>query len=99
MEKSNCLRCGKPLTDPESVRRGYGPECFRITIDWKQNRLGFSENLDEKENAATAMEKRYKLVQAVKCPTCGYKDLKPISWTESTCLICKLNHNKYTFKI
>lgn len=23
-----CIRCGKPLTDPQSIERGYGPECF-----------------------------------------------------------------------
>ena len=23
----NCVRCGKALSDPESVKRGYGPEC------------------------------------------------------------------------
>ena len=23
-----CIRCGRTLTDPQSVRRGYGPECF-----------------------------------------------------------------------
>lgn len=23
-----CIRCGRPLTDPESIERGFGPECF-----------------------------------------------------------------------
>lgn len=23
-----CQKCGKKLTDPESMRRGYGPECW-----------------------------------------------------------------------
>ena len=23
-----CQRCGRPLTDPESQARGYGPECY-----------------------------------------------------------------------
>lgn len=26
--EDNCIRCGRPLTDPESIERGYGPECF-----------------------------------------------------------------------
>jgi len=99
MNDSKCLRCGKLLTDPESIRRGYGPECFRIQIDWKQNRIGFSENLDEKVNIQTALEQRIDLVHNTKCPSCGYKDLKPISWTESSCLICKLKGNKHIFKI
>lgn len=23
-----CQKCGKKLTDPDSMRRGYGPECW-----------------------------------------------------------------------
>lgn len=23
-----CQKCGKKLTDPESMQRGYGPECW-----------------------------------------------------------------------
>ena len=25
---TKCQKCGKKLTDPESMRRGYGPECW-----------------------------------------------------------------------
>lgn len=25
---SNCQKCGKKLTDPASIKRGYGPECW-----------------------------------------------------------------------
>lgn len=25
---TKCQKCGKKLTDPESQRRGYGPECW-----------------------------------------------------------------------
>ena len=25
---SKCQKCGKKLTDPESIERGYGPECW-----------------------------------------------------------------------
>lgn len=25
---TTCQKCGKKLTDPESMRRGYGPECW-----------------------------------------------------------------------
>ena len=27
-ETPRCLRCRRPLSDPSSVRRGYGPRCF-----------------------------------------------------------------------
>lgn len=25
---SRCQKCGKKLTNPESIKRGYGPECW-----------------------------------------------------------------------
>lgn len=25
---SKCQKCGRKLTDPESIKRGYGPECW-----------------------------------------------------------------------
>lgn len=28
MMYSKCQRCGRKLTDPESIQRGYGPECW-----------------------------------------------------------------------
>ena len=27
--EGSCARCGRPLTDPESIRAGYGPDCLR----------------------------------------------------------------------
>jgi hypothetical protein len=27
MEKARCIKCGRPLRDPESIARGMGPEC------------------------------------------------------------------------
>lgn len=30
-----CNRCGKVLTDCESIARGYGPECFKHTMEDK----------------------------------------------------------------
>ena len=28
-----CGKCGRQLTDPESIKRGIGPECYRNSID------------------------------------------------------------------
>lgn len=25
-----CIRCGRTLSDPESIARGYGPDCARL---------------------------------------------------------------------
>lgn len=25
---SKCQKCGRKLTDPDSIQRGYGPECW-----------------------------------------------------------------------
>jgi hypothetical protein len=39
-EKSvgHCKMCGKKLTDPESVRRGFGSECYKKVL---QEKIGF----------------------------------------------------------
>ena len=31
MEEVRCIKCGRPLRDPESIARGMGPECAGIT--------------------------------------------------------------------
>ena len=31
MEKTRCVKCGRPLRTPESIARGMGPECAGIT--------------------------------------------------------------------
>jgi len=31
MEKVTCKRCGRALRSQESIKRGYGPKCFKIT--------------------------------------------------------------------
>lgn len=30
MEKITCKRCGRPLRSQDSIKRGYGPKCFKI---------------------------------------------------------------------
>jgi hypothetical protein len=30
--EGHCGRCGRSLTDPESIDRGFGPECFKKMI-------------------------------------------------------------------
>lgn len=30
LESRRCFRCFRPLTTPESIERGYGPECWSI---------------------------------------------------------------------
>ena len=30
-ETARCIKCGRPLSDPESIARGMGPECAGIT--------------------------------------------------------------------
>ena len=44
---SKCQKCGKKLTDPESIKRGYGPECWNgLTThyyphpeDWEKHKI------------------------------------------------------------
>lgn len=28
--EGRCARCGRPLTTPESIKRGFGPECYKM---------------------------------------------------------------------
>jgi len=41
-----CRICGKPLTDPKSIERGIGPECFK---EIKQEPIGFKNLVKESE--------------------------------------------------
>lgn len=44
---ANARNAGKKLTDPESIKRGYGPECwnsltahyYRSPVDWENYRV------------------------------------------------------------
>lgn len=40
----HCKICGKKLTDPESVRRGYGSECYKRVLE---SRIGFVEDTED----------------------------------------------------
>ena len=36
---SRCGRCGQRLTNPKSIKRGFGPYCFSLLVkDWKANK-------------------------------------------------------------
>lgn len=51
---SKCQKCGKKLTDPESIKRGYGPECwnsltahyYRSPVDWENYRVPGQMNIE-----------------------------------------------------
>jgi hypothetical protein len=36
MEEVRCIKCGKPLRDPESIARGMGPECAGVNGDHRK---------------------------------------------------------------
>lgn len=100
MNEPKCNRCGRTLHDPESIRRGYGPECFHLHIDWKQNRIDFDSDFEEDATTVlSAMETRTLYVHSLACPVCGYKSLNPISWLESSCCICKARHHKHIYAL
>lgn len=31
--EGRCARCGRPLTTPESIERGFGPECYKLEVN------------------------------------------------------------------
>lgn len=77
-----CAVCGRRLTDPESVRRGMGPVCYRRTH--RQDRQKQQEERIEKLRAK-AREKyhenvrRYPLGEGeVRCENCG----RPVLYCE-----------------
>lgn len=41
-----CLRCGRTLTQPDSIRSGYGPECFTIVTGQPANPF-IRQNIDQ----------------------------------------------------
>ena len=52
---SKCQKCGKKLTDPESIKRGYGPECwnsltahyYRNSVDWENYSVPGQMNIED----------------------------------------------------
>jgi hypothetical protein len=53
--QGKCGRCGKPLTTPESVERGIGPECHKkmnATWTWPQRGLDFMRKSEQELEAA-----------------------------------------------
>lgn len=70
-----CAVCGRRLTNPESVRRGVGPVCYR-----RMNRQDFQKQQEERieKLRAKAREKYYENVRKyplregeVRCENCG----------------------------
>ena len=40
---SRCGRCGKRLTDPKSIKRGFGPYCFSVLKKaWKERKARYT---------------------------------------------------------
>ncbi len=47
---SKCQKCGKRLSDPDSMKRGYGPECWEtITGEPAKKRKTILEKMDSAE--------------------------------------------------
>jgi len=99
MSDTKCKICGRKLSNPKSITKGVGPECDHHDVERYQTSLLKTDFNEESERIIKAMEERTKAIQQIKCPGCGYKCLKPISWNKSKCIICELSHNKYIFDI
>ena len=96
---TRCKICNKPLTDPESIAKGVGPICStKVSFEARQLDM-MGDFREDPEKLLEAMAKRSDEVHAIPCPQCGYKCLKPISWSKSTCIICKLNHDNHIFDL
>lgn len=42
LQQVNCLHCGRALTDPESITRGFGPDCYGKLTTSRHQRRGAS---------------------------------------------------------
>ena len=38
--RHKCRKCGKKLSDPESIKRGYGPECWYQLTGYSNDKTG-----------------------------------------------------------
>jgi hypothetical protein len=41
--KKHCRRCGRPLKDPVSIRRGYGPICYDKVMEKQCTQIDWGE--------------------------------------------------------
>jgi len=58
MEKITCKRCGRALTSPESIKRGYGPRCFKITQLQEKNIVQSQELIQKPQNKKDEKEEQ-----------------------------------------
>ena len=83
---SKCQKCGKKLTDPESIKRGYGPECwnsltahyYRSPVDWENYRVPGQMNIEDfldmgggDNGTRPAVSRKDRKTEI--CPDCGTK--------------------------
>lgn len=50
---SKCQKCGKKLTDPESIKRGYGPEM--TDQQWEGYKSGFLKRSREGQHGQNTL--------------------------------------------
>jgi hypothetical protein len=58
LQKTNCLHCGRGLTDPESITRGIGPDCYGKLTSSRHQRRGStpSESIGTSAVEQTSLE-------------------------------------------
>jgi len=80
-EQSECGRCGKELTDPESIARGIGPTCLGLMTGSQHQVKQSNPRTEEEAEEATQQEiKRLGSLDAVAgVPTIELGDLEQMS--------------------
>ena len=46
LKVARCKRCGGVLTDDESIKRGYGPSCYKNKDELKEIKRDFTKEND-----------------------------------------------------
>lgn len=98
--EERCKICSRIITSNKSKKRGVGSMCSKHADLAYSSLFELNEPFDKKSvEVLEAMNKRSSYVSTIKCPTCGYKCLKPVSWTHSSCIICQLSKRVHVYEI
>ena len=67
---SKCRRCGRPIENPKSLIRGYGPICYSKINHSQKSLTEFYDKGETEENNKPELSEYYQYFQNVKC-WCG----------------------------
>ena len=76
---TRCAQCGRPLSDPVSVARGYGPVCFKKIQQHKNKDVPEVDDMDMGDEIDLSL---------ISCNL--YEPINPDQEEDASCLTCAL---------